>query len=248
MGTINLTEGEKRALAAIDRDRLRQAVEMAMDGGSLGEMGRLPLGDCGPSVAQELRYFLDAVRKYREAKSWRKVEETRDTANRAGRNLMFAIDGMQQRMEVEEREGDFFHVSDLVVHPITFRPKMDVRVSYRWRKSVEDDWKHGDITFTHVHEPRPSYGVSAPKRKPSAAKRAAALQEEMGREWDHLRLTALHTVRDFFRDGGDGSTIPTTFRAVTDSQGILNNFSARWWQAKPLDVAQRRTSSDTSSS
>lgn len=233
MSEVNLSEGEKNALKAVDRDELRKAIGRALDGEPLGELHRFPLADCGLYVANELRYFLDAVRQHREAKSSRKLAETYDGAVRAGRNLTFAIDGMKQRMETEEREGELFHVSDYVSHPITFHTKIDVRVSYRWRKTVEDDWIHGSITFTHLFSRRPSYGVPVPKRKASAAKQAEALQQEMFEVWDHLRRTALYTVRDFFREGGDGSRIPETFRAVPDSQGYLNNFSARFWQEKP---------------
>lgn len=128
-----------------------------------------------------------------------------------------------------------FRIEDHIFPPFRFYAEMDVRVSYRWRKSVADDWTFGSITFTHVYRQQPAYWEPTPKRKPSAAKQAAALQDRMAGTWEHLRLTALCTVRDYFREGGDGNRIPETFRAVPDSQGYLNNFSTRFWQGKPSD-------------
>lgn len=44
---------------------------------------------------------------------------------------------------------------------------------------------------------------------------------------------ALYSVRDFFREGGDGSKIPETFKAVADPHtGELNNYSLRFWRGQ----------------
>lgn len=235
MGDINLSQTEKDSLRSIDPRELDESIDRALDGGPLAELHRLRLHDCGLYVANQLRDFEDAVRKYRDAKSTRKVAETHDRARRAGHRLSFAFAAMKQRMEIEEQEGELFRVDDHIFPPIRFRAEMDVRVSFRWRKSVADDWVFGDITFTHVFKQQPAYSDSAPKRKPSAAKQAAALEEKTAGSWEHFRLTALCTVRDYFREGGDGSRIPKTFTAVPGSEGHLNNFSARFWQGKPSD-------------
>ncbi len=232
MGEINLSTREKDALKGIDRSELDRAISRAIDTGAVAELHRLLLAECGIFVSSKLNALESAIWKYRDAKSSRKIEETHQAALRAGSDLYSAFAAMVDRMEAEERFDEFFHVDDTYLHPYRFRPDMSVTVSFRWRKFVMDAWTHGTITFTHVFKPKPTYAVSAPRRKPSAAKQAAALQEEMGQEWEHLRCTALYTVRDFFQDGGDGSTIPETFKVVTDSQGHLNNFSARWWLEK----------------
>lgn len=235
MGEINLSIRDKDALKGIDPSELDRAIDRAVDGESLAELHRLRLADCGPFVSSKLNAFESAIRKYRDAKSSRKVTETHQAALRAGSNLSYAFAAMVDRMKAEERFDELFHVDDTYLHPYRFHADMSVTVSFRWRKIVEDAWTHGTITFTHVFRSRPSYGVPAPNRKPSAAKQAEALQEEMSREWDHLRRTALYTVGDFFQDGRDGSTIPKTFKAVTDSRGHLNNLSAQWWPEKPSD-------------
>ncbi len=235
MGDINLSQTEKDALKSIDPRQLDASIDRALDGGPLGELHCLRLHDCGFYVANKLREFEDAVRQYRDAKSSRKVADAHDRAQRAGHRLSHAFGAMKQRMEEEEQEGELFRIEDHIFPPFRFYAEMDVRVSYRWRKSVADDWAFGSITFTHVYRHQPAYWEPTPKRKPSAAKQAAALQDKMAGTWEHLRLTALCTVRDYFREGGDGNRIPETFRALPDSQGHLNNFSARFWQGKPSD-------------
>ena len=161
------------------------------------------------------------------------IDRPAETIMRAGEDpAMFAFAAMVDRMKTEERFDELFHVDDDNFRPYHHHPSFDIRFSFRWRKTVEDAWTYGAIPFSHTYKPRPQYGASVPKRQPSAAKRQAALQEYIGREWERLYGTALCTVRDFFQAGGDGSSIPEPFRAVTDSQGYLNNFSARWWRGR----------------
>lgn len=49
--------------------------------------------------------------------------------------------------------------------------------------------------------------------------------------WSHLRDQAQFSVRDFFRDEGNGAEIPKTVTALTD-RGSPNNFSLRFWQER----------------
>ncbi len=42
---------------------------------------------------------------------------------------------------------------------------------------------------------------------------------------------ALYSVRDYFRQGGDGAKIPESFRATVDSYSRgLNNYSTQFWR------------------
>ncbi|KOX64352.1 hypothetical protein AA303_14690 [Pseudomonas psychrophila] len=77
----------------------------------------------------------------------------------------------------------------------------------------------------------PDYAQLLSKRKPSAAKAASDQQDKLYREWEYLKMQALCSMREFFRDGGDGIDIPKSF-AVRPSQygGGLNNFSCNFWQ------------------
>ena len=91
-------------------------------------------------------------------------------------------------------------------------------------------WVYGDIKFTHRSEPVPSYFSHQPKRKVSLAAQAMERQRELDREWDHLRRQALHSVKDFFKQGGRGGDVPATFQAkVSPHGGGLNNHSLRFW-------------------
>jgi len=87
------------------------------------------------------------------------------------------------------------------------------------------------IAFHHEVKPRFVYDPSPPKRKPSAAKQEETLQKDLASEWQHLMRLALCSVRDFFREGGDGSNIPEKFQVVPDERsGGLNNYSAIFWK------------------
>jgi len=109
--------------------------------------------------------------------------------------------------------------------------QLSVRVGYRWRRTVDDEWTFASITFTHIHDPRPDYTLPTPKRKPSATKREQELQNSLHQTWEHLMRGALYSVRDYFRQGGDGAKIPESFRATVDSYSRgLNNYSTQFWR------------------
>lgn len=231
MVEINIPESEISALKAIDERELDRLIDRAIQDEALGDLHRLPLSSCGAYVNSALRSFGEALKRYRESKSAKKREETRSGAVRAGNKLSFAVMGMKRRMETEEQEGKFFLVDDNVLWPYTFNRKMQVTIGYRWRRTVEDEWQFGNITFEHEVNPRPIYQPNPPKRKPSAAKRAQQLQTELASIWEHFMRQALYSVRDFFREGGVGSDIPDRFRAITDPyDGHLNNHSTTFWK------------------
>lgn len=227
MGVINLTDGEKHALKAIDESKLDKLIDEAIRGGHSGALSNLALSSCGLYVSGALRRFDDALAKYGASKSAKKRHETETRARRAGNDLSSAIEFMKRRMAVEEQEGQLFYVDDNVFTPYGFSKDLVVSISYRWRRAVDDRWIFGIIAFHHTVDPRVK---PRPKRKPSAAKQAWDLEAELYRTWEHLRDTALCTLKDYFRNGGDGSKIPEKFQARIDSHAReLNNFSAEFW-------------------
>lgn len=233
MGLINLEDREKRAIAAIDKRELDRLIDEAITYEQHGKFSNLPLHDCGDYVSNKLRYFDGALADYRKAKSAKKREETLYLAQKAGRDLTFAVSQMKQRLEVEEREGQLFHVFDPSMPPFSLTENMRVRVSYRWRMSAEDDWNSGSILFKHKVRPRRDpYAAMQPKpkRKPSARKLAEDRENDLRREWEHLEQLAHWSVRDYFREGHDGAVIPDEFETKTDDRGHLNNFSADFWK------------------
>lgn len=233
MGLINLEDREKRAIAAIDNRELDRLIDEAITYEQHGKFSNLPLHDCGDYVSSKLRSFDRALTEYRKAKSAKKREETLYSAQKAGRDLTFAIMQMKQRLEVEEREGQLFRVFDPSMPLITPTDNMRVRVNYRWRSSAEDDWNSGSILFKYKFRPRRDpYTLTQPKpkRKPSARKLAEDRENELRREWEHLEQLAHWSVRDYFRAGHDGADIPDEFEVKTDDRGHLNNFSADFWE------------------
>lgn len=234
MGEINISRDEQDALKAIDARELDRFVQKTIREERTGDLSRLPLIRCGSYVSTKLHHFEQALSKHRLVKSARKREETENTLRRAGHDLSVAVDAMKRRMETEQAEAQLFQIDDQIMPPYHFSQQMSVRVSYRWRRTIEDEWQWGSITFVHHHDPRPEHTIPAPKRKPSAAKREQELQNRLYQTWEHLMRGALYTVRDYFRDGGDGAKIPETFKVTVDSYSRdLNNHSTKFWRQQP---------------
>src|SRR3546814_781659 len=170
MGEINIPHDQQGAIAAIDARELDRLIEQAIREERSSDLHRLALANCGSYIATKLHSFDRALAKHREAKAQRKRAETGDALRRAGRDLSFAVGAMKQRLETEQKEAQLFIVDDQIMPPHRFSKHLSVRVSYRWRRTVDDEWAFGSITFVHDVDLRPDYATPIPKRKPSAAK------------------------------------------------------------------------------
>jgi hypothetical protein len=234
MGEINIPRDQQVAIAAIDASELNMLIEQAIRDERSGDLHRLPLANCGSYIATKLHSFDQALAKHREAKAPRKRAKTGDVLRRTGNDLSFAVDAMKRRMETEQKEAQLFIVDDQIMPPHRFSKHLSVRVSYRWRRTVDDEWTFGSITFVHDVDLRPDYTTPAPKRKPRAAKQEQDLQNRLYQTWEHLMRGALYSVRDYFREGGDGHKIPDAFQATVDSHSRgLNNYSTQFWRQQP---------------
>ena len=231
IGEINIPRDQQIALAAIDASELDRLIEQAIREERSGDLHRLPLASCGSYIAIQLRHFEQASAKHRQAKAPRKRAETGDALRRAGRDLSFAVRAMKQRLETEQKEALLFSVDDQIMPPHRFSKHLSVRVNYRWRRTVDGEWTFGSITFVHDVDLRPDYTVPALRRKLSAAKQEQDLQNRLYQTWEHLTRGALYSVRDYFREGGDGDKIPDIFQATVDSHSRgLNNYSTQFWR------------------
>lgn len=232
MGELNVPHRERDAIRTVDETELRRLVDQCLHDERADALRSLRLDDCGLFVSSRYRAFEQALRGHSAAKAAKKREATGYTAHRAGGDLVAAIELMKERVETEEREDQLFHVEDNVTSPILFSERLNVRVSYRWRRAPEDEWAYGTITFHHEVDLRPDYSLPAPAGKPSSAQLAEARRDRLHREWQHLMLLGLNAVRDFFRKGGAGDAIPSSFQAKPDPHSRhLNNFSANFWDA-----------------
>jgi|GEM_PF-438103 len=231
MAEINIPPKEREALKAIDTEVLRKLVGQSMDEKHSSSLRVLRLESCGLYVASSVSAFERALKEYGAAKAARKVADMEYRARRAGGDLVAAVQQMKHRVETEEKEGQFFYVEDQIMPPYRFSEHLAVRVSYRWRAAIGDQWEHGSITFTYSVDSRPDYSKAPPKRKPSASQLEQERQDALYGEWEQLTQSALQSVRDFFREGGNASAIPEKFRAVTDSYSRrLNNLSTQFWR------------------
>lgn len=234
MGEINLSRGEQDAIKAVDAGELDRLLDECLQDGRLSRLHQLGLSSCGPYISAQLRALEQALTEFAKAKAPKKRSETEDRARRAASNLEHAVQQMKYRAETELQEGQLFHVDDQIIPPTYLTEQLDVHVSYRWRRAIEDPWTYGSITVSHDADLRPDYTLPIPKQKPSAAKKERDLQDKLYREWEHLMRLALYSVRDFFRKGGDGNLVPKAFQAKLDphTRG-LNNFSAQFWVDQP---------------
>lgn len=234
MGELNLSRGEHDAINAIDTDELDRLLEECLQDGRSSRLHQLGLSRCGQYVSAQLREFERALGDFALAKSAKKVSETEDRARRAASNLEHAVLQMKHRSETEQKEDLLFHVDDNVLPPSYLTEQLAVDVSYRWRRSAESAWAFGYLTVTHDAKQKPDFSQLAAKRKPSAAKREDDLQTKLFREWEHLVRLVLHSLKEYFRNGGDGASIPRTFKAKVDPHTqYLNNFSANFWEDQP---------------
>jgi|LNFM01.1.fsa_nt_gb hypothetical protein len=232
MGEINLSREEQVAFAALDLVKIDSMIEKAVQYESATDL-RQALSRCGPFVAQKLRYFEKALEAHRKAKAARKREQTAYDVRKDASDLKWAVWAMHDRMETERKNEELFHVEDNIFWPRIFSPNLSVRIAYRWRRTVEDDWNQGAITFTHQVDTRPSYLLPRPRKKLSPAKQKEALQEGLAMDWQHLMRLGLYSVRDYLEAGHDGSEIPETFEAVADGRSRgLNNYSCDFWRRR----------------
>lgn len=234
MGEINIPRDQQVAIAAIDASELDRLIEQAIREERSGDLHRLSLANCGSYIATKLHSFDQALARHREAKAPRKRAETGDALRRAGHDLSFAVGAMRRRMETEQKEAQLFYVDDQIMPPHRFSKHLSVRASYWWRRTVDDEWTIGSITFAHDVDLRADYSIPAPKRKLSAAKQEQDLQNRLYQTWEHLMRGALYSVRDYFGEGGDGDKIPETFQATVDAHSRgLNNYSTQFWRQQP---------------
>lgn len=233
MTYINLPSYQQAAISDVDETVLRAAVRRCLDEECIRPIHGLGLSDCGPYVGTKLHAFQKAIAEYGQAKAHAKRERTRQDALHAGSDLVHALQQMKGRLETERQEGELFFIDDQIRAPLHLSKRLSVPVSFRWRASPSADWKHGYVTFVYDFSPQPSYTFPLPKRKPSAAQMARDLEDSRHREWERLKAQALFSMREFFRDGGDGDAVPEVF-AVRPSPygGGLNNFSCNFWQAE----------------
>jgi len=231
MGIINLTDREQTSIKAIDDGELIKAIDRSVREESSSPLYGLSLSSCGDHISHMFRAFEQAVASYQKAKLGKKHEGAHLWLIRAGSDLRDAIRRMKDRVDVENKERELFYVDDNIHWPLHFSKTLVVTIPYQWRKAVEDEWKHGSITFHHEVIPDNQLSGSHSRQKTSAKKRELLLQAELSSTRQNLLLMTLCSVRDYFRSGRDGSKIPKDFRIRTDPHsGSLNNRSAEFWE------------------
>ncbi|ROZ74938.1 hypothetical protein EEB15_16275 [Ramlibacter sp. WS9] len=231
MSEINILPSEQAALWAIDSPTFSRHIDQCVGDGHASALAPYRLHSCGLYFGSNLRRFERALLDYRQSKSARKLETTRTDALRAGSDLLFAVEEMKTRVEIEAKQAERFYIEDHIRPPFKCTDQLSVAVHYRWRPDAESEWVYASIEFLHRFDPHFNLLHIQPARKRSASQQARDRQDRLDAEWEQLKRHALWSVRDYLQDGGDGALIPKTFRVKADTHtGGLNNFSAKFWQ------------------
>lgn len=232
MGSLYLSDREMAAIKAIDSRELDQRLMQALDERHASILGSLSISAVHASIAHHLYRFGRDVEKHAQAKSAAKRKETWSAAWRSGDDLKHVVSTLKQRVEDQEAETQLVVIYDRITPPYQFQDRVEVAVHYRWRSTLEAPWSSGTITFFHDVDMRPDYSLAQPARKPSATKLETQRQETLFQRWRHLRMLALHAVREYLLTGGDGLAIPEQFEAKTGgNERFLNNHSCNFWEA-----------------
>lgn len=230
MISLYFSQNEMTAIKAIDVREVERRIDEALNEGRPTALYGLHLSGTGSHIATRLHRYERDLASYAKAKAAAKRAESWGRAWSSGRDLLYAVHDMKRHVEEQEKEVQLLQINDQITPPYRFRDRVEVRVGYQWRPTTDDAWMFGAITFFHDADMRPDYTRPQPKRKPSAAKLEEQRQETLFGYWDHLRTLALHSVREFLRSGGDGSTIPEEFEATPgQTDRHLNNFSCDFW-------------------
>lgn len=230
MSSLYLSQREMTAIKAIDTCEVERRVSQALDEGRPTALCGLHLSSAGLHIATHLHRYEQDLASYSKAKAASKRSQTRSRAWSSGHDLVYAVRDMKRQVEEQEKEVQLFQINDQITPPFRFSDRVEVQVGYKWRATADTAWTFGAITFFQNVDMRPDYTRSQPPRKLSAAKLEEQRQKTLFGHWDHLRMLALHSVHEFFKAGGDGSTIPEKFEVKpggTDRH--LNNFSCDFW-------------------
>lgn len=233
MSALYFSHHEVAMIKAVDVREVERRVEQALNGACATALYDLHLSSCGQHIASQLNRYERDLANYAKAKAARKRAETRSRAWSSGHDLIYAVRDMKRGVEEQQKETELLRIDDIIAPPYRFRDRIEVRVHYQWRRTVEDPWAFGSITFVHDVDMRPDYTLPRPKRKLSATKLEDQRQETLCNHWEQLRRLALHSVCEYLKSGRDGNAIPNAFQVKTDAHSRwLNNFSCQFWQER----------------
>ncbi|HDT2981437.1 TPA: hypothetical protein QHK74_002873 [Klebsiella aerogenes] len=224
MSYFDIPHAVRNAVKAIDEDELEKCIDKCLYEEQSHYLQDFRLYDCGPYVMQQLYCFEKAVTALRISKSSKKREAARYTALKAGRDLAAAFLQMRAGVSEVEAEEVTFSVDEQNVPPTTFSEALSVRINYSWRTEQGANWQFGSIIFSYLAKEQPSYFSAAPARKISSARQKQTKQENLYRDWEHLKAICKESVHRYLKEGRDGSLIPKTFTVKN-----LHNFGANFW-------------------
>lgn len=229
MGILNVPQDEADAIKAVDSVALEGMIDRCIDAEHPTAIRSLGLRNCGPYISTRLHAFELSLADHAKAKAAKKRTVTEYDVRKAGRYLAHAVQEMKHRVASEEQERKLFFVEDQIAGPALISQHLSVTVRYRWRVSMDQEWQYGSVKFSHEVKFHRDYSVPVPARKPSAAQQRRDREAELYRQWEYLRDLGLQQVRDHFRRGESGATIPEEVQAKVDPHTHhLNNFSARF--------------------
>ena len=99
MNGLYLSQHELSAIKAIDTHEVERRVSQALDEGRPSVLFGLNLSNAGSHITDHMHRYERDLAKYAKAKAATKRSETRGRAWSSGRDLIYAVRDMKQRVE-----------------------------------------------------------------------------------------------------------------------------------------------------
>lgn len=233
MVEINIPNTVRDVLKTLDLEQLATLIAQIVSDGRPGATHILGLEGCGPYVTSCRRIFEQALTEHSKAKSSATRQRTESNVRSTADKLMDSIRQMISRLEIEEKESSFFYIEDRILPPSRFSENLIVRINFQWRSEENNDWRFGSICYRYTANFDSGLESCQVVGKLSAARKEQDRQGLLCREWEHLAQLALSSLREYFRKGGDGARIPSSFQVLNERYDRgLNNFSADFWRER----------------
>jgi len=229
---MKLTTQQRNLLSGLDEDTVSRAIYLALERGDLSELEANDVWFCTPHLATQLGIFKRAFTTWQSAASEGKRLESECFAQKMADTLRHSLRETLYQLSQEVTE-ERLYIVDEYVSSRRLGGSLEVTVKFEWRDSVFDDWKSGSIHFVYESNLKKAVERMNKGKRKTRAELRRQIEEALDTELQSMESSAFQTVRNFFREGGTGRSIPEEHLVQRSLHSDhLNNHSLNF---KPLD-------------
>ena len=222
-----------RAVRNIDEDLISDIIDKAITYEDNSKLRDINLEDCGSFLNGKLMWLERAIQGLKEAKSPKKKKEKEDFARSIEREISYGIRSVKSQAEDLANDLERFEVDEPYFDPPILNNFLKVKVRFRWRKSIEEPFSEGSITFLHKYTDNPPVFRRSMSKRFRSSKKERDFQQDLSSCWERMQRCGIDSLKEFFRNGGEPKDVPEVFTMrVCDYTGSLNNHSAKFWDHK----------------